>query len=110
VGGFLAVAGIPDFLLNLDDAQRQADQESAVIRGFLEAWRTGLRPGPVFTTVLLPIARHYFELPALDLPASIRLGQILSKYENQIYDGWRIQRLPLSKGKTPWQLQSFPAP
>jgi hypothetical protein len=110
VGGILNTAGIAGFLLNLDDARRDADQESAVMRGFMEAWRAGPGPGPVFATDLLTISRNFFELPAAVHSASIRLGIILSKYESQVHDGWRIQRLPQSQGKTPWQLQAVPAP
>jgi len=110
VGGILNACGIAGFLLNLEDARREADQESAVIRAFLEAWRTERGPGPVTATDLLVIGQRFFELPKSVHPASIRLGLILSKYENQVHDGWRIQRLPPSKGKTQWQLQVVSLP
>jgi hypothetical protein len=67
------------------------------------------RPGPVFATDLLTIGRNIFELPGSPKAASIRLGIILSKYESQVHDGWRVQRLPQSQGKTPWQLKAVPA-
>jgi hypothetical protein len=110
VGGILNACGITGFLHNLEDARREADQESAVIRDFLVAWRTERGPGPVTATHLLVIGKRFFELPKSVHPASIRLGLILSKYENQVHDGWRIQRLPPSKGKTQWQLQAVLVP
>jgi hypothetical protein len=110
VGGILNAVGIPGFLANLEDARREADQESTIVRTFMEAWRTELASGPVSASDLLTVGRRFFELPAAIHPAAIRLGLILSKYENQVHDGRRIQRLPSSKGKTQWQLQAVPAP
>jgi hypothetical protein len=110
VGGILNACGITGFLLNLEDARREADQESEVIRAFLEAWRTERGLGPVTATDLLVIGQRCFELPTSGHSASIRLGLLLSKYENQVHDGWRIMRMPPSKGKTQWQLQAVLVP
>jgi putative DNA primase/helicase len=107
-GGILNTAGISGFLLNLEEAQREADQDSATLRAFMEAWREEHGPAPVFSTELLPIARRFFELPPEDLPASIRLGLILSKAENQTHGDLQIRSGSESKGKTPWRLQSIP--
>jgi hypothetical protein len=103
-GGILNNAGVSGFLLNLNEAREQADQESATLRSFIEAWRADFGLQAVCTTDLLPIARRLFELPESERSAAIRLGLILSKFENQIHGGWRIQRLPPAQGKTRWQL------
>jgi putative DNA primase/helicase len=110
LGGILTVAGIPGFLANLEDARREADQESQAIRGFIEGWRAAFGTKPVFAADLVTGGRHFFELHIDPLRAAIQLGKILGKYESQIHDGYRIQRGPLSKGKTQWQLQVVPVP
>jgi putative DNA primase/helicase len=104
VGGILNTAEVPGFLCNLSEAREDADQESAIIRSFIEAWRGEIGIEPVCTTELLPIARRLFDLAERDHSAAIQLGMILSKHENQFHGAWRIQRLAPSKGKTQWQL------
>jgi hypothetical protein len=106
VGGIMNTAGIPGFLLNLEAARQEADQESADIRAFMEMWQAEVGPGPVSATDLLPIGRRFFELPGSEHPATIRLGLVLSKYESQVHGGLRIQRMAQSRGKTQWVLQS----
>jgi len=105
VGGILETAGVEGFLLNLEDARQQADQESGDLRAFLEAWQLEFGVESLFATDLLRVARQFFELQGPAQAASIRLGLILKKYENQTLGGLRIQRLPTSHGKTPWRLQ-----
>jgi hypothetical protein len=104
VGGIMNAAGL-SFLLNLEDARLVADRESGTIQGFVEAWYEAHMTSPVFTTDLLVIGRSFYELPEGEHSATIRLGLILSKYEDQIHGGWRIRRLKQSTGKTHWQLQ-----
>jgi hypothetical protein len=110
LGGILNAAGIPGFLLNLKEARRESDQESADVRLFIEAWHAEFGTKSVYTTDLLPIARGFFELPQDDRAASIRLGKSLGKYEKQIHGKWSIARLSQSYGKTKWRLQEAPAP
>jgi len=108
VGGILNSAGIPGFLRNLEDARLEADEESARIRSFLGEWETAFGLRAVFAADLVPIARGFFVLQNGSHAAAVQLGQILSKYQGQVHGGWRIQRLPPSKGKTRWQLQAAP--
>jgi putative DNA primase/helicase len=109
VGGILHTAGIPGFLDNLQDARRQADEESEDIRGFLCEWEARIGSRPVFASDLVLIGQDFFQLQKDPKPAAIQLGKnILAKYQNQVHDGRRIHRLPESKGKTQWQLQIVP--
>jgi hypothetical protein len=105
IGGILHSVGIPGFLLNLPDAQEEADVESSTLRAFLEAWAAKRGLSPVFTSDLLMIARQLYRFQTDDHAAAIQLGKVLSKHENQTHNGLRIERLPLSEGKTRWQLQ-----
>jgi hypothetical protein len=110
VGGILTAAGIAGFLDNLEDARQESDQESANLRGFLSEWNATFGLRPVFVSELVTIGRHFFMLHTDPHRAAIQVGKILTKYQNQVYDGRRIQRLPTpSAGKTQWQLQAIPA-
>lgn len=104
-GGILHAAGISGFLLNLEGARKEADEESQMLRAFLDTWASQFGLKPVFTSDLLSIARQLYELPGTDHGAAVQLGLILSKHENQTHGGRRIHRLPASEGKTRWQLQ-----
>lgn len=105
VGGILNSAEISGFLLNLEEARREADEESSTLRAFLDAWASQHRQEAVFASDLLPIARPLYDLRPDNHAAAIQLGKILSLHQNQTDNGWRIHRLPESAGKTQWQLQ-----
>jgi hypothetical protein len=105
VGGILNSAEISGFLLNLEEARQEADEESSTLRAFLDAWASQHRQEAVFASDLLPIARPLYDLRPDNHPAAIQLGKILNRHQNQTHNGWRIERLPQSEGKTRWRLQ-----
>lgn len=109
VGGILGTAGITSFLANLEEARQEADEESADLRAFVQAWRGKCGTKPVSVTELLALGRRHFELPKDMQSAAIKLGKTLSKYEHQVYAGYRIQRGPQSGGRTQWQLREVGA-
>jgi putative DNA primase/helicase len=106
VGGILNAAGVNGFLLNLEEARAEADQESATIRAFIAAWRTEFGSEPVSAAELLKICRGLLDLPESDHAASIRVGLFLTKYQGQIHDGSRIERQSAAQGRTQWRLRA----
>ncbi len=106
VGGILNAAGVHGFLLNLEEAREEADQESATIPAFIAAWRTKFGAEQVSAADLLKISRGLLDLPESDHAASIRVGLFLTKYQGQFHDGCRIERQSAAQGKTQWRLRA----
>jgi hypothetical protein len=107
VGGILHSAGISGFLINLEEARLESDEESSTLRDFLDAWTSQHQQEPVFASDLLPIAGPLFDLRPDPQAAAIQLGKLLSKFQNQTHNRRQIRRLAVSKGKTQWQLQEL---
>jgi hypothetical protein len=118
LGGVLAVAGVDDFLANLDAFYADADLEGAEIRGFLAAWWTAHSESRVTAADLLNVE----PLPGRvadggkgreDRGRATRLGKLLSSLRDRHYrlsEGptVRVERAGEAQRAAYWRLKSTP--
>lgn len=110
IGGILSVVGVPGFLERVEEFRTNADVETTIFRGFIDAWAEKFGEQDVRVSELLPLA------DALDLgnnvgtSRSIRLGKMLGDHLGQRFGEWVIQKGSLSAGYQKWRLHRFDEP
>ncbi len=95
--GILAVAGIPGFLGNLDEAYSEADQEVLAWGEFFDAWWEVYRDRLVASDDLFNVATQRRTLMDVwaghsEQSGRIRLGKALSRMRDRVIRGYRMRR------------------
>jgi hypothetical protein len=112
IGGVLEVAGIPDFLGNLDEMMEASDSEGAVWRSFVSAWWDRFGTAEVGTGDLFSLATDCEPLLPLgsgnEKSQRTRLGKALGKMRDRVFDiartKVRLRLLGVSHQAKRWQL------
>ncbi|WP_198370259.1 DUF7146 domain-containing protein [Roseomonas rosulenta] len=102
IGGILEVAGVPDFLGNLDEMLAVSDAEGAVWRPFVQAWWDRFGSAEVGATELYPVALNTeppFPLgDGSDRSQRTRLGNALTRMRDRVFRiGERRFRVELTR-------------
>lgn len=125
LGGILNNAKIDGFLGNTKRFYDQADMETTVWRGFVEAWWDKKNSTPIGTGELLEIAREYDGIDlgnGTDHGQRIRLGKLLAARRDNVIGNYRITDggvdhhavqwclMPVKPSDTPPKTPPTPAP
>ncbi|HAR41445.1 MAG TPA: ATPase, partial [Bdellovibrionales bacterium] len=110
VGGILQHCGIDGFLGNLASFYKEADQEADTYLRFVHAWNEKWGAEPVGSSDLFELAvESGIELgKGGDRSAKTRLGLILSKMRDRVFDGLTIEKGGVVNGNQKWLLVQKP--